>query len=298
MRGLALTVALCLAATSANAGDAELQQLLQALQPAPAMELASDEGEDGQDRLLAMLDDDHVVKLGGNDEQPRSRSVGRPQEGLLLGGRRLPDHPGYRIRNRDRAWATATTIEWLTEAFDAVVAADPSVPAIMIHDLSLQQGGPMNGHGSHQSGRDVDLMYYRHDCREGVCGARRVSREQLDAARQWALLSHLLKRDRVEFIFMDYALLEPLYEVARAHGASDQQLRTWFQWPRGPDHPSGRVRHWRLHRNHWHLRMRCPNRAPECVGTRVRRPRSSGGRSWGLLQLLDAEYEVDLVAPL
>jgi len=193
-----------------------------------------------------------------------SESVGRPFRGRLLRAERLGPHPGYALRNRSASWGTLETVMWIGEAFDAVLEAHPRSPRVRVHDLSLRRGGRMRGHRSHQSGRDVDISYYQHRCPEQECAFRRITAEELDAERQWALLHAWLSRDRLEAVFIDYSLQAPLYEEARRRGASRRQLHRWFQYPRGETYPLGIVRHFRKHRDHLHARFACPDTDEEC----------------------------------
>jgi murein endopeptidase len=197
-----------------------------------------------------------------------SRSVGMPNRGRLVHARRLPTHSGYVIRDRARAWGTDETIDAIVRAFDAVGARHPRGPRIEVHDLSTRHGGPINDHRSHESGRDVDLALYRDHCARGVCDFRRIGPAQLDAARQWALLRPWLERNQVEAIFLDYRLQEPLWREARQKGATADQLRRWFQYPNGPGHPLGVIRHFRKHDDHLHVRFVCHASDPECVSLR------------------------------
>jgi murein endopeptidase len=217
--------------------------------------LGTDAAEDGGD-VATLLD--------GLDEGPeswvqseRERSPAAVRERRLEGLVQVPSHPGYEVRAPSRAWGTASTVTWLVQAFDELVRTDPTAPRVRVHDLSLQEGGPMNDHVSHQTGRDADIMYYQHGC-QGPCVGREVSAAELDAARQWQLLRHWLELGQAQFIFVDYALQRPLYEAAQASGATTPQLAQWFQYPRGSGFHGGIIRHSPHHANHVHVRFQCP----------------------------------------
>lgn len=238
--------------------------------------------------LLGMLVDVEQRHLG------RSSSRGSAHAGTLEGGVQLPDHAAYVVRDRTRAWGAPHAVELLVEAFDQVLAADPGAPRVRVHDLSLRDGGPMDGHQSHQTGRDVDITYYRRTC-SGPCAGRTVAPEELDAARQWLLLRHWLQRGSAEFIFIDYSLQAPLYEAARASGSTPMQLAQWFQYPRGPEYRTGIVRHVPNHANHVHVRFRCPAGDSACTETRTRRRSLSRDRAAPLLELVQGESERELL---
>lgn len=203
--------------------------------------------------LLEEFDDGgaHGAELG-----LPSRSTGVAHAGTLLNGVQLPRHRAYRLVDPSRAWGTSKTIDALVEAFDELAAADPAAPRVEVHDLSLAHGGRMHGHKSHQNGRDVDITYYQRTTR-GVCAGRRVRPDELDARREWHLLRHWLERGQAEFIFVDYSLQRPLYEAAKASGATEHELAEWFQYPRSAEIRAGVIRHVPNHANHAHVRFRC-----------------------------------------
>lgn len=247
--------------------------------------------EDGREEvaLLRLLDDADEGMV--HDE---SRSFGSAHAGTLAGAVRLPSHTGYAVREPSRAWGTSRTIGLLVDAFDHVVAADPAAPRVRVHDLSLRHGGPMPGHKSHQSGRDVDITYYQRGCR-GECAGRLVAAAELDAIRQWHLLRYWLERDQAEFVFVDYALQQPLYEAAEAGRSTPRQLAQWFQYPRGPAFPAGVIRHVPGHANHVHVRFRCTERDGACQRTPTRTVPSPGDLMSPLLELVQDEDESELL---
>ncbi|HEY8431430.1 MAG TPA: penicillin-insensitive murein endopeptidase [Sandaracinaceae bacterium] len=196
--------------------------------------------------------------------ESRSQSIGTPHRGRLVDGRMLPTrHPAFFVRTPSRAYGTDETVRYIVEAFEALRAADPEAPRIEVHDLSLRGGGPMNGHHSHASGRDADLAYFQRDCRD-LCRFRRIGPDQLDARRQWALFEHWIERGVVELIVVDHALQRPLYEEARARGASRAELSRWFQYPRPIEDRYGLIRHHPRHADHFHVRFVCHESDEEC----------------------------------
>lgn len=196
--------------------------------------------------------------------ESRSLSIGTPSRGRLVHGRQLPlHHPAFLVRRPDRAYGTDETVRWLTEAYEALHARDPDTPRVEIRDLSLEGGGPITRHHSHESGRDADGAYFQRRCGE-LCRFRRVSPDQLDAERQWALFSYWLERDVVEMIFVDHSLAARIYAVARESGVSRRKLSRWFQYPRKPHQRQGIIRHYPRHADHYHVRFICPESDPDC----------------------------------
>jgi len=89
--------------------------------------------------------------------------------------------------------------------------------------------------------------------------------ELLDAELQWTLLETWIRRDTVEYVFVDHDLQQPLYEAAREAGATRAELAAWFQWPRGPQVRAGLIRHVPRHVEHLHVRFACAARNGACV---------------------------------
>ena len=96
-----------------------------------------------------------------------SVSFGPPNDGALLNAARLPTSgPGYRM---PPTWAKrglhhgtgelVALIEHLGRALDEQELGRP----LAVADLSLEHGGPSAWHRSHQTGRDVDLIFFARD---------------------------------------------------------------------------------------------------------------------------------------
>lgn len=93
-----------------------------------------------------------------------STSVGDPNDGTLQGGVPLPEaSPGLRSNprrpNADGFYGTVEMVQALVRAA-AVVAAEHPDSEVTVNDLGFESGGPIPHHASHQSGRDVDVLFY------------------------------------------------------------------------------------------------------------------------------------------
>ncbi|MFO0712846.1 MAG: penicillin-insensitive murein endopeptidase [Sandaracinus sp.] len=212
------------------------------------------------------------IVLYSDREEPPSESVGEVDDGSLVNGIALPPHPGYVVRHRERTFLTLEAADRLLHAFDRLRDEDEDAPRVQIGDASRARGGPLDQHRSHQSGRDVDIDYFYRRCRE-TCGHHRLTADQLDADRQWRLIEPWLREGAVEYIFIDHALQEPLYEAARRAGASRNDLSRWFQWPRAIDVRVGVIRHVPSHADHMHVRFTCAPHDTGCVPSDGRDPR-------------------------
>jgi murein endopeptidase len=143
----------------------------------------------------------------------RSRAVGLPYAGSLVGGVRLPPQgvhfftwdPVLR-RSPNRPWrrfGTARLIRTLLTVIDAYAAAHPRAARVGIGDLSRPHGGDFGprfggiGHASHQNGLDADVYYPRLDRRERV--ARSV--DQIDRRLAQDLVDRFV-RAGAQFVFV------------------------------------------------------------------------------------------------
>ena len=92
-----------------------------------------------------------------------STSVGSPGAGEVRGAVALPDHgPGFRFNERRPYAARFGTVE-LVQALINAAAAGPVEDVVVVNDLGLENGGPIRQHGSHQNGRDVDVLFFSLD---------------------------------------------------------------------------------------------------------------------------------------
>jgi LysM repeat protein len=216
--------------------------------------------------LPARLMEGTELRIFTDHEEPPSESVGRADRGSLVHGITVPPHPGFVVRERARAYMTQDAADQLLHAFDVLRDADPEAPRVEIRDASRAHGGPLDQHRSHQSGRDVDVGYFQVRC-GSTCAHRRLHPRDLDAARQWRLIQTWLREGAVEYIFIDHALQEPLYEAAREAGATRAELSAWFQWPRAEDVRLGVIRHVPLHADHLHVRFHCAEGDAQCISS-------------------------------
>lgn len=192
-----------------------------------------------------------------------SSSVGRPGDGTLENGIRLRSEPFWEIHDPEHAYMTRDAAAALARAFRDLHERWPDTSPIEIRDASGEHGGPLRGHHSHQSGRDIDLAYLRTRC-SGTCAHHRVAPAELDATRVWALLEVWLRAGTVDYVFIDHALQQPLYEAARAAGATRIELARWFQWPSEGERHVGIIRHAEGHGDHMHVRFACASHDLVC----------------------------------
>lgn len=201
---------------------------------------------------------------------PPSVSVGAPDHGSLRNGVPLPDRgPGYRFNPRRPAEARYGTRE-LVDIIARAAARLPEGPPLMVNDLSLPQGGPIRQHGSHQSGRDADILFFYVDgsgrphppigvpvepdltgvdYRDLADPADDVPL-RLDVPRTWRFMGALVEAagDHLQRIFIVEHVRAVLLDEAKRSGASSSTIERFAQVTCQPGTP---------HDDHMHIRLHC-----------------------------------------
>lgn len=197
------------------------------------------------------------------------QSRGRPTHGWLHDPSRLPHSSHYLRRRPERTYASAHLVDHTLNAIDRARDQHPGLHRLAIGDLSDEDGGPLSGHHSHQSGRDIDIgFYYRQRPANYPQEFARATKDNLDADATWALVEALVrtvgKDGGVEKIFLDYEVQGWLYAAARKDGWSKKRLREVFQYPDGRYAKHGMIRHEPKHDDHLHVRFRCVDADESC----------------------------------
>jgi hypothetical protein len=185
--------------------------------------------------------------------------IGGHTHGRLRHGIDFPaDDPRFNVLAPWRAYSAQVTIDRLSDAVDQVEALFPGTPALTVGDVSRKGGGHLSPHMSHQNGLDVDIGPYWKDGE--VHPLRSMHPGQMDMDRTWALLEALVADESVQYIILDYRLQQAFYEYAEELPWMDEAyLELLFQYPRGPRHHEGIIRHWWGHYSHFHVRFHCPD---------------------------------------
>lgn len=202
-----------------------------------------------------------------------STSLRNPNDGSLRGGVPLPlEAPGIRFnpaRDADTRYATVEVVRALLRAGARVERELGGLP-VTINDLSLEHGGPLPHHRSHQSGRDVDVLFYQLgpdgkpiesvgaffdpagagvDFRDLADPSDDV-RLTLDIPRTWLFLQTLIEDedDQLQHIFVAEHLRALLLEYARERGVDATVIARFEDMTCQPAYP---------HDDHFHFRFFC-----------------------------------------
>ena len=190
-----------------------------------------------------------------------ARIIGQTGLGCIAGAVALPaDGPGWQaVRlSRNRNWGHPALVVMLRDF--AARAAVEGFPILWIGDLGQPRGGPMPyGHSSHQVGLDADIWLELSSkpalsvtARENVAVPSLVLPDESDVdptrwtPRHAALIRLAAEMPGVDRIFVNHAIKR---ELCRTQAAA-----AWLH----------RVRPWRGHDSHMHVRLRCPAGQPDC----------------------------------
>jgi penicillin-insensitive murein DD-endopeptidase len=202
-----------------------------------------------------------------------STSIGGPNHGRLEGGVALPmEGPTHRFNPRRDARARYGTVEMVSALLRAADVVHRELPGgqLTVNDLSYPEGGPIPHHGSHRSGRDVDVLFYLLDgdgrpfpsvgapldpAGRGVdfrdlADPTDDEPVRIDLPRTWRFVQALLEDDAAQLqrIFVAEHLRTLLLRQARETGAPAAVVRRFGQLTCQPSYP---------HDDHFHFRFFC-----------------------------------------
>jgi len=211
---------------------------------------------------------------------PPSQSAGSVNRGQLQQGVPLSldgEHHRFTstVRRKGSNYGTQEMIALLRRSMKTVgVEGAPTI----LGSISRCDGGHMRPHKSHQSGRDVDILFYVKDRKgtrkasrgfvrfdgNGRCvqSSRQCAGMRFDVQRNWWLVRTLVwsKDPQVQFIFVADPLKELMLKYAKKRGEHTDILRRARTVLRQPGDSSP-------HADHFHVRIYCSpgDRSHGCV---------------------------------
>jgi penicillin-insensitive murein endopeptidase len=183
--------------------------------------------------------------------------IGTYAKGCLARAEQLPlDGPHWEVMrvSRNRYWGHPTLIAFIKNLAER--ESEGGWPGLLVGDLGQPRGGPAaTGHASHQIGLDVDIWLtpmpvshrYTDAERESTPAPSMLKPQTIEVDRHLftpataAFIKRAAEFDQVERIFVN-----PGIKKALCQGAGRD--RDWL----------AKVRPWRGHDEHIHLRLRCP----------------------------------------
>ncbi len=235
--------------------------------------------------------------------EPRSVSFGGLHDGSIQGGVALADRGQGWVRARPGERSNAGVrrlLDALTSAAKHVSATYDGALPLRVGDISYPFGGRHPRHHSHRAGRDVDVVFYATDTqgrpaegsgwlafdRHGVAIDKRDGEIRFfDAARNWALVEHLLTNESIElrWIFCSNGVKAQLLAYAKRSNVDADVIRRarWILHQPSRGNP---------HNDHFHIRVAC-TREERTIGCDDNGPYWPWGRWSDKLEALDDRFD-------
>ena len=196
-------------------------------------------------------------------------SFGTYTRGCLAGGALLPEvAPLWQAMKpaRNRYWGHPEMVQFIQRL--AVKVRDIGWPGLYIGDIGQPRGGPMkSGHRSHQMGLDVDIWLRKPTTwrpmnrqeRNGMWSYIVVAKNGVDLNANWTESHHQVLRaaasdPAVARIFVNSAIKR--WMCRRERGSDGRVDAPWLR----------KIRPWKGHNAHFHVRLKCPVGARFCRG--------------------------------
>lgn len=217
---------------------------------------------------IALADPPAAAVFGAVDAPTASEPApfGKYAGGCLAGGTKLAETgPAWQAMrlSRNRNWGHPEMIAFIGRLAGA--AREIGWPGLYVGDIGQPRGGPMrSGHRSHQIGLDVDVWLRRPDGRalsraerESMGSINVVAGNGADLNSNWTPSHHRLIRAAAEDpavarIFVNAAIKRGMCAAER--GADGRVDAPWLR----------KVRPWKGHDHHFHVRLACPPGAAGC----------------------------------
>jgi penicillin-insensitive murein endopeptidase len=200
-----------------------------------------------------------------------SQSIGPPQDGSLKNGYEIPKQHEYVRMTRgggQNKRFTFATVE-LAKAFmtAACLVKHKYGVAVAYGDTGKENGGEIDNHASHESGRDIDVYFIKKTAdgyppqrswwavseNKDPCVGQTVKPE-FDPAANYDFLKAFVEAHPVKYIFLDCNIENVLKEYAeKTYPGEWEKLRL-----------GGKIKHLINHQHHYHVRIECPEGDNQC----------------------------------
>ncbi|MEO1492982.1 MAG: penicillin-insensitive murein endopeptidase [Pseudomonadota bacterium] len=208
--------------------------------------------------------------LFGRHKLPSSTNpgaIGSYARGCLAGGIELRETaPGWQAMrlSRNRNWGHPALIGFIERL--SVRAREVGWPKLYVGDIGQPRGGPMkSGHRSHQIGLDVDMWLRKpverdlsRKERERIGSYNVVAKNGIGLNKNWSIEHHKIIRAAAEDpavarIFVNAAIKRGMCLTEKKIGGGKIDA-PWLR----------KVRPWKGHNYHFHVRLACPGGSPGC----------------------------------
>lgn len=178
-------------------------------------------------------------------------SVGFYARGYLWSRDEILPNDSWNVRARTvkqgHNFVSIYVSDTLRQAVQAYYRADRSAPMVELWDMSNAGGGQSAGHKSHQNGLDIDIRYPY--VRDNVPELRSLA--TIDYPKLFTLVRAWVDTGSVRRFFVDASIKRKLCSLYGSEEANTEYLR--------------RLRPYKNHDDHIHVRLKCPKEDSKCV---------------------------------
>ncbi len=275
-RVLAVAVLLCL---QAMAGTSHADSRLYGDPTSSSSLVASNRSVSGVSSDVVVRKDrgtsvrhERVTYSRGGSKSFNSLPVGSYSNGCLINGIQANSNaPYYQLYHpqNNRHFGDITLLNFLDRYSRAVHKA--GIESVLVGDMSSRYGGPFNkGHASHQIGLDVDIEF----------SLRRLPKSKLETKGNAVLLvdrgamtvNSNFNRKYYDMLMIaahdpevERIFVNPAIKVAMCDMTKDEREQPYLR----------KIRPWFGHAEHFHVRLKCPAGAVNCVRQDKPEPRYS-----------------------
>jgi penicillin-insensitive murein endopeptidase len=216
-----------------------------------------------------------AVRAPAKTTTTASLSIGSPNQGRLDGGKKLGAAPYLRVvpyyQPSTARFGLPALVGLIDRAARKVARRFPDA-VLNVGDLSRREGGELERHHSHKTGRDADLGFYlRTAANKALAPERFVTFSPrgeavdlpgavFDEARNWALVEALVedREARVTHIFVARHIRARLLRYAEQHKVAPEIRQRAAELMVQPSQAA--------HDDHFHVRIGCPpDQGQRCV---------------------------------
>jgi len=190
------------------------------------------------------------------------RAFGSYAKGCFAGGEQLAeDGPDWQVMrlSRNRNWGHPRIVAFIQQLAKDAKTLD-GWPGLLVGDMSQPRGGPVPGHASHQLGLDADIWLLpvpekrlSLSQREKISAISVLTKNKKEINPKTWKPEHLkLLRRAVSYKSVNRIFVNPVIKKRLCKDAGKN--RKWLS----------KVRPWRGHYSHFHLRLNCPKGDKSC----------------------------------
>ncbi len=174
--------------------------------------------------------------------------------------------PGIESGKPESNWGRPHFVQQLRNLLIDMSKHWPNRHPALVGSLSRSNGGRLGHHKSHRSGQDVDIGYFTYEANRKGWGNPGL--KEIDYQRMWYFIDTVERSGLGAAMYMAPQVQRSLYQYAAQQNVAESRLRTIFQYGPKGGHGDTLIRFAPGHRDHFHVRMLCPEDFKDMVGPR------------------------------